>query len=368
MAKTMRLGGMMVSVLVALVVPARADEASEALALVDRGVQLYKANDLANARIAFAAAQQLVPDKANPYRWLGLVDARLGRCGEAVEELTRFLGMVPAGDPRALEALAIRDACNRDLIPKLGVVVIESTPPGAVVKIDETAEGVTPWRGNLRVGSHVVELSRPGFHGAMKSVGVTLGGEIRLDVTLQPEVVAVTPAASPAPAPALDPAAQRKLDAQRVRLCRNGTGWWFCDAKGAVTENAFIRRFGKATQAHDLDGRLGSRNRALLGASAAVGIIATASLAAGILAGATGGALGPSENACQPSTGCTSYGQSDNTAFMVSGVLGMLLAGAGAGVAGAYYDGTRFDHRLTEPEAERVAERHNVALEAQLRR
>jgi Flp pilus assembly protein TadD len=66
----------------------------QALEQIDRGMALYKAGDLASARSAFSEAQRLAPDKANPYRLLGLVDARLGHCTEAAPEIETFLKLI----------------------------------------------------------------------------------------------------------------------------------------------------------------------------------------------------------------------------------------------------------------------------------
>src|SRR6516165_11792935 len=93
-----------VALLVAMGV-AHADNAADALIELDRGVALFQNNDLPAAREAFVKARDLVPDKANPYRWLGLVDARLGRCKEAIDELEVFLKRVPLNDTRAIEAI-----------------------------------------------------------------------------------------------------------------------------------------------------------------------------------------------------------------------------------------------------------------------
>src|SRR5262245_16330517 len=59
---------------------ARADPAADALALahLESGVAAYRAGDLAHAHLELTAAQQLAPDRANPYRWLALTEAKLG--------------------------------------------------------------------------------------------------------------------------------------------------------------------------------------------------------------------------------------------------------------------------------------------------
>src|SRR5689334_12527112 len=103
MAAAASIGGPMRQVVAAAVVVfgaavARADQSDEALQRMDQGMALFRVGSLTAARAAFVEAQKLVPDKANPYRWLGLTDARLGRCADAAEELDAFIKRVPADD------------------------------------------------------------------------------------------------------------------------------------------------------------------------------------------------------------------------------------------------------------------------------
>jgi hypothetical protein len=174
-------------ILVALVGEARADPAEEAVRLVDQGIALYKAKDYAAARTAFARARDLVPDKANPYRWLGVTDAALGRCGEAVTELDTFLSRVPAGDPRTIEAITIRDRCQAELAPRVGHLVVESVPTEAEVRLDDESSpplGKTPLQRDVSAGNHVVFLRKAGLEPVAKPVQVIRGETVHLEVTL----------------------------------------------------------------------------------------------------------------------------------------------------------------------------------------
>jgi hypothetical protein len=195
--------------LVVLCGVARADNAADALIELDRGIALFQNNDLTAAREAFVKARDLVPEKANPYRWLGLVDARLGRCKEAIDELEVFLKRAPLNDTRAIEAITVRDRCKDELQPKLGTLIVDSTPPGAEVRIDNPdapAAGKTPFRAELGVGSHLVFLMGPGFQQTVKSVAIGRNETVRLDLTLQVQPASAAPATAPvAPAVAAAP-------------------------------------------------------------------------------------------------------------------------------------------------------------------
>src|SRR5262249_14838729 len=131
------------------------------------------------ARAAFERARSLLPDKPNAYRWLGLTDARLGRCQDAVANLDSFLGRVPSTDPRVAEVQMVRERCQEELHPKGGTLVIESTPSGAEVTIDDRGGpslGRTPYRVTaLAMGTHKVRLRKPGYADLEKTVQLGQG-------------------------------------------------------------------------------------------------------------------------------------------------------------------------------------------------
>jgi len=95
--------------------PARGDEGRDEAALrqLDVGIAAYRAGDYPAARRAFETASRLVPDKANPYRWLGMADVQLGDCTHALLAFEMFLKLVPPGDERVPEVTRLRDGCQR---------------------------------------------------------------------------------------------------------------------------------------------------------------------------------------------------------------------------------------------------------------
>jgi hypothetical protein len=169
---------------------ALADKAGDALKLLDEGIKQFNAGDLPEARDSFSRARDLVPDKANPYRWLGLVDARMGRCGDAIKELEIFLQKVPPGDPRGAEAVTLRDRCREDLQPRLGGLTVETTPSGAEVRLDDSSadpSGVTPYRNDgLSAGNHVVFLHKNGFENVTRGVAISPRETARVELRLVP--------------------------------------------------------------------------------------------------------------------------------------------------------------------------------------
>lgn len=100
--------------------PAAADGPSaeaEAAALreLDRGIAAYRARDFATAHAAFTAAHDLVPERANPYRWLALTEVELGDCAAALPHIDGFVARVAADDARLPELVRLRAVCHRTL-------------------------------------------------------------------------------------------------------------------------------------------------------------------------------------------------------------------------------------------------------------
>lgn len=109
-----------------LALPAQADEA-KALKYLKAGISLYEAKDWDAARQAFLQARNEAPDKANPYRWLGFVEAQRGNCTEAIGYLDEFLKRAKPDDERRGEVMQQQEKCRTE---------IANAPPGAVRPID----------------------------------------------------------------------------------------------------------------------------------------------------------------------------------------------------------------------------------------
>lgn len=101
--------GVTACVLVARVAVATPE--SEALQHLDAGIAAYRISDYAAARAQLDRAIELVPDRANPYRWRALVEAAQHDCANALVDIEAFLSRAPAGDERVGEMAQLRDHC-----------------------------------------------------------------------------------------------------------------------------------------------------------------------------------------------------------------------------------------------------------------
>jgi tetratricopeptide (TPR) repeat protein len=97
--------------LILMAAPAWAAPEDDALADLDRGIAAYRLGDYTTARRELDAAIELVPDRANPYRWRALVELAQHDCANAVIDVESFLSRAPAGDDRVAELTAQRDLC-----------------------------------------------------------------------------------------------------------------------------------------------------------------------------------------------------------------------------------------------------------------
>lgn len=88
-----------------------------ALVHLDRGIAAFNAKDFQRALRELTAAHELVPDRANPYRWLALTEIQLGDCASALGHIEGFLARVPADDPRVAELTRWRAFCRKPPAP-----------------------------------------------------------------------------------------------------------------------------------------------------------------------------------------------------------------------------------------------------------
>lgn len=180
--------------------------------LYETGVRNYNVGDYQKALDAFKAAYVTKPDPAflfnigqchrmmkNPLeairayrsylreqphpRHRAEVEALIGDLETAI-----VLKQMQAPPPEAGEAKTSSDAPPAETAT--GTLIVESTPPGASVRIDDRSAppvGTTPHvQRDVKVGAHVVFLAKEGLEDLSKAVVVDANGTVRLDLTLSP--------------------------------------------------------------------------------------------------------------------------------------------------------------------------------------
>ncbi len=178
-----RMRWLVASILVATVGarPVGAD-ATEATALfhLQRGVAAFERGDYLTARDELTIANRLVPERANPYRWLALTAVQLGDCQAARGHADAFLRRAAADDPRAPELIRLRELCLRT-----GALTVTSTPDHAELRLDGVVVGATPYVSrSLAAGAHTLRADHPGRASATRTVLVPSGGALTVALRL----------------------------------------------------------------------------------------------------------------------------------------------------------------------------------------
>jgi hypothetical protein len=174
---------------------ATAAEKARARELYTQGQQLFRQGDFTTAQRAFEDAYRAVP---NPIVLLSVAECQVRNedYAGAVGSLRTYLTEKPNAPDRAQVEAQIAN-----LEAKPGTVSIESSPPGAVIWVDEENTGyLTPNEISVRSGSHNVRLSSPGFQNVEQSINVAIGSRQRLSLSLTPDAPAVA-AEEPVPEP-----------------------------------------------------------------------------------------------------------------------------------------------------------------------
>jgi hypothetical protein len=111
----MRALAVVIAIALVPVSPALGDTTEDAaLAHLERGIEAFNSKDFQRALRELTAAHELVPDRANPYRWLALTEIQLGDCASAQVHIEGFLSRVPPSDARVPEMQRWRDFCRRE--------------------------------------------------------------------------------------------------------------------------------------------------------------------------------------------------------------------------------------------------------------
>lgn len=170
-----------IAVACAATVPARADDVeARALQHLERGVAAYRKGEFKVAHHELQAAHELVPDRANPYRWLALTEIQLGDCASALPNIDAFLSRVPPDDGRVAEMTRWRELCSRT-----GTLRVTSTPSGVNLRLDGAIVGTSPFRSlSLRSGRHELVAEHPGHRTARRTIEVAAGSELAVHLTL----------------------------------------------------------------------------------------------------------------------------------------------------------------------------------------
>jgi tetratricopeptide (TPR) repeat protein len=164
---------------------AGADPRSEANEHFQAGLRLFRQNDFARARQAFARAYEILPDARVLANEAACYDAE-GRPVDAARTYRLFLDR--AGSNVSDEALRKAEREIARLRPMIGELAIATTPNGAEVRVDGELVGSSPirWPIAVRPGARIVEVRADGHAPLSRSVTVMMGQSESLTLILSP--------------------------------------------------------------------------------------------------------------------------------------------------------------------------------------
>ena len=145
------------------------------------------------------------------YQW-GWSRGHSAAVGEAAQSATPTPSptmIAPPVEPQASPTPSPVVAAKPDAAPPVGRLVIQSTPPGAIVMIDGHRKGETPVTLEVPLGKHEVQIARSGFVPKTQRVELTKKSAAQtIRVTLQrgPNEAAAGPSAGPKPQSSATPA------------------------------------------------------------------------------------------------------------------------------------------------------------------
>jgi hypothetical protein len=172
-------------------------EDDEARREYQRGYKALAQGDCTQALVHYRRSLELSPRPRTLFN-IAVCEESLGHRSEAWRGYRAFLQIAEERDASiALEANARIAALTAEL---RGTVTIESSPPGASVRVDDEREarGTTPITLSLEPGTHSIRVTLPDAVPAERSVDVIPEELTVLTIALEPPPVAVDPPTVPA--------------------------------------------------------------------------------------------------------------------------------------------------------------------------
>jgi tetratricopeptide (TPR) repeat protein len=180
----------------ALGVPARADDASEARVWFERGIAASRSGDFAEAVEAFKHSSELA-ERPSVLQNLSVALEHLGRYREALDAVERALTLQAKTAPRERAKL---ESLRAELLGKVAELRFEVSPSEAVVELDGRLLEAREAR--CDPGEHQLRVSASGHQTATRVLTLAMGARrverIMLDAQAATEPVARAPFVQPA--------------------------------------------------------------------------------------------------------------------------------------------------------------------------
>lgn len=169
--------------------PARADAAAEARFHDERARSAFAARDYETALAEFFVVRRLIPNPRVDFN-VALCFERLGREAEAFTHFDGFLADSSSRAPELAELRGYAEAALARIAPRVALLEIITTPPGATIYLDRRelgAYGRSPCRLAVAPGEHRVRVELDGHRPEEAGIVARVGE--RRTITLAPERV-----------------------------------------------------------------------------------------------------------------------------------------------------------------------------------
>lgn len=162
-----------------------ADNKQEAKRLFERAAQAFAEKRNFEAIELFRQSALLEPSPLLDYN-MALAYEEMGDTANALKHFHRYL----ASAPNAQDAPEVRRSIDRleNQLSTLGVqqLTVTSDPQGAILEVDGTPVGVTPYTAALVPGAHTVVLKSDGYQSTQAKVDLPRDRSIQIELTMEP--------------------------------------------------------------------------------------------------------------------------------------------------------------------------------------
>lgn len=164
--------------------------AEDADSLVEQGIELREARRDEEALVKFQRAHALAPTPRTRAQ-IALAEQALGRWAAAEADLVAALGAT--SDPWILRQRAALEGALSTIRAHLGDLVLSGGAESAEVVVDGARLAVLPLAGPLRleVGTHALEVTRPGFFPVSRPITIQADVPVRVALDMRPRLNAM---------------------------------------------------------------------------------------------------------------------------------------------------------------------------------